>query len=399
MKKMIFVIMAMFFLCSCGERAADSEVSLSEQTPEQLGIVTEDRYIPLNYEVQKAVWFTMMDWEDILYNKTEEEFTENISALLDKIKDMGLNTLYLHIRAYGDAYYNSKLFPKGQYFTGEYDPLAVTIAQAHDRGISVHGWINPLRCGTDKDMQSMEGSCTIKKWYVTERDSFICKVGDRWYLNPAHEEVRRLIADGAREIAENYDIDGLNIDDYFYPTTDESFDDDEFAGSGRDDRAEWRRENTDLMVKGIYDAVKSVDDNILFGISPQGNMDTDVNILYADVHKWCGSKGYCDYIAPQLYYGFRNEALPFEPALDSWIEECTAVKLVAGICTYKIGKEDKWAGSGIDEWINDTHIPSREAQRALDSGVGVAVYSIASLFDKSIEEEQQALREVLVNEE
>ena len=128
-------------------------------------------------------------------------------------------------------------------------------------------------------------------------------------------------------------------------------------------------------------------------------MDTDVKTLYADVHKWCGDKGYCDYIAPQLYYGFKNESLPFEPTLDRWIAECTAVKLVAGICTYKIGKEDKWAGSGIDEWINDTHIPSREAQRALESGAGMAVYSVGSLFDKSIEDEQNALREVLCSKE
>ena len=395
---MIIVILTMLFLCSCADTETES-LALSEQTPEQLGIEPAERYIPLNYDTQKAVWFTMMNWEDILYNKSEEEFTADISALLDRIKDTGFNTLYLHLRPYSDAYYQSSLFPKAQYYTGDYDPLSITLDKAHERSVSVHGWINPLRCGTDKDMQAMSDEYTVKKWYDTEKDSLICKVGERWYLNPAYEQVRTLIADGAKEIAENYDIDGLNIDDYFYPTTDEGFDSVVFAQSGSDDLSEWRRNNTDLMVKGIYDAVKSADEDILFGISPQGNMKTDVETLYADVHKWASCKGYCDYIAPQLYYGFKNEALPFEPTLNDWINECTAVKLVAGICTYKIGKEDKWAGSGIDEWINDTRIPSREAQTALDSGVSVAVYSVESLFDKSIENEQKALREVLCSEE
>ena len=395
---MIIVILTMLFLCSCADTETES-LALSEQTPEQLGIEQTERYIPLNYDTQKALWFTMMDWEDILYNKSEEDFTADISALLDKIKDMGFNTLYLHLRPYGDAYYQSSIFPKGQYCTGDYDPLDITLSQAHERSLSVHGWINPLRCGTDKDMQAMSGEYTVKKWYNTKRDSLICKAGERWYLNPAYEEVRTLIADGAKEIAENYDIDGLNIDDYFYPTTDNSFDSEAFSQSGSSDLSAWRTNNIDLMVKEIYDAVKSSDENILFGISPQGNMDTDVKTLYADVRKWASCRGYCDYIAPQLYYGFKNEALPFEPTLGNWISECTAVKLVAGICTYKIGKEDKWAGSGIDEWINDTHIPSREAQTALTSGVGVAVYSIGSLFDENTEDEQRALRDVLCSEE
>ena len=395
---MIFAILMMLFLCSCASEDTEG-LALSEQTPEQLGIETADRYIPLNYDTQKALWFTMMDWEEILPGKSKEEFTADISSLMDRIKDMGFNTLYLHLRPYGDAYYKSTLFPRGQYYTADYDPLAIALSAAHERSLSVHGWINPLRCGTDKDMEAMSGEYTVKKWYTDKKESFVCKVGERWYLDPAYEEVRELIADGAREIAENYDIDGINIDDYFYPTTDESFDRDAFSQSGSDDLSEWRINNISLMVKGIYDTVKSADENILFGISPQGNMDTDVNTLYADVHRWCGETGFCDYIAPQLYYGFKNEALPFEPTLSDWINECTAVKLVAGICTYKIGKEDKWAGSGIDEWINDTHIPSREAQTALGSGVGVAVYSFGSLFDKKIEDEQQALREVLCSEE
>ena len=400
MKKIILMLLTVLFLCSCGEKSSDETLSLSQQTPEQLGIVPDNKthYIPLNHDTQKAVWFTMMDWEDILCNKTEEEFTANMTAMLEKIKDMGFNTLYLHVRAFSDAYYNSDLFPRGQFLTGDYDPLALTLPIAHSMGLSVHGWINPLRCGTDKDMDAMSDSFTVRNWYDSKRDSYICKVGDRWYLNPAYNEVRELISRGAHEIAENYDIDGLNIDDYFYPTTAESFDSETFSQSGCTDLSEWRRSNTDLMVKGIYDAVKSVDEDILFGISPQGNMDTDMNILYADVHKWASEDGFCDYIAPQLYYGFKNETLPFVPTLSDWINECTAVKLVTGICTYKIGKEDKWAGSGIDEWINDTHIPSEEAKTVLDNGPGVAVYSVGSLFDENIEGEKEALRKVLAGE-
>ena len=409
LKKILLLMLSMItslWTCACGSDGGSSygELDLLEQTPQQLDIEPENdgsshSYTPLNYTLQKAVWFTMMDWNELLKNDTQEEFTHNISALLEKIKETGFNTVYLHIRPYNAAYYRSELFPLTTLMTGEYDCLKLTLDKAHELGLSVHGWINPLRCGNDMEMEEMDSSYTVKKWYDDKADSYICKVGDRWYLNPAYEDVREFIAEGVGEIVENYDVDGIHIDDYFYPTTGEEFDSEAFEQSESSDLTAWRIDNIDRMVQGMYEKIKGMDKNVLFGISPQGNMKIDHDTLYADVEKWCSNNGYCDYIAPQLYYGFKNESMPFEPTLDNWLETAVAVKPVAGICTYKIGKEDKWAGSGIDEWVNDSHIPSREGKMVLEKGCSLAVYSVGSLFDDEQQEELTMLREVLTQED
>lgn len=104
------------------------------------------------------------------------------------------------------------------------------------------------------------------------------------WLNPAYDEVRQLIAEGAAELAENYDIDGMHFDDYFYPTIDEDFDAQCFSAQTEfDDLAKWRLNNISLMVGEIYSAVKAVDKDILVGVSPQGNMENNYEYMYADV--------------------------------------------------------------------------------------------------------------------
>ena len=125
------------------------------------------------------------------------------------------------------------------------------------------------------------------------------------------DEVRQLIAEGAAELAENYDIDGLHFDDYFYPTTAEDFDAQCFSAQTEfDDLAKWRLNNISLMVGEIYSAVKAVDKDILVGVSPQGNMENNYEYMYADVKKWCSEEGYIDYICPQIYFGYENSVKP-----------------------------------------------------------------------------------------
>ncbi|MGN0613457.1 MAG: glycoside hydrolase family 10 protein [Porcipelethomonas sp.] len=409
MKRKIFIIISvMLLLCSCGEETADNSLALNEQTLEQLQIpelTSENKteYQPVNYETQKAVWFTMMDYEDLLYNKSEEEFTQNIEKLLGKIKDAGFNTVYLHVRSYNDAYYKSDMFPPGQYCNVSFDPLLIILDKAHSLELSVHGWINPLRCQTDEELKSLDEKYTIKKWYddSEKNGTYICMADDRWYLNPAYEEVRKYISDGVREIAGNYDLDGIHIDDYFYPTQNEEFDEKAFKESGQDDLKQWRTENINSMVRGIYDTVKGACPEMLFGISPQGNISIDENNLYADVETWCSEKGYCDYIAPQIYYGFKNENLPFEETVSKWqqLNTCEDVSLVVGICMYKIGSEDQWAGSGINEWVEDKNIPSREAEFVFEKGLGTAIYSVESLMDSKNADELKLLSELFAKQE
>lgn len=173
------------------------------------------------------------------------------------------------------------------------------------------------------------------------------------------------------------------LTNYFYPTQEESFDTAAFKESGNSDLKQWRTENIDNLVKGVYNTIKNVNPNIIFGISPQGNIDSDCNVLYADVKKWCSEEGYCDYIVPQIYYGFENESLPFENTVNEWLKlnTCDNVKLIIGICTYKIGKEDKWAGSGKNEWKETKGIPAKQAEFVFKNKTdGIAVYSYESLL-------------------
>ena len=137
-------------------------------------------------------------------------------------------------------------------------------------------------------------------------------------------------------------------------------------------------ENCTRFVKAIYDAVKSHDKRILFGISPQGNINANYTSQYADVKLWGGNKGYCDYIVPQIYFGFENSACPFDKTLEEWeiLRGDSGVELIIGLAPYKLGKEDKWAGEfGEQEWIDTPDIISRQIELVNNSSAdGYALY-------------------------
>lgn len=415
MKRIILVMLSLVTLVLCisctksgKEMQSDNtDISLNEQTVAQLGVYepTEENRsaetTPLNFETQAGMWFTYMDYQNILKGKSEKEFTDSVYEYFKNAKEMGINTLYVHVRAFNDCYYKSEIFPRGEYYDGDYDPLEIMVNTAHGLGLSVHAWLNPLRCQTDEQLKNLDDSYLIKQWYndKDKNGTYIVRTGDYWYLNPAYSEVLSYISDGIREIAENYSVDGFHIDDYFYPTTDETFDAAAFSLSDSSDLSSWRTENISKMVKTIYDTVKSENPDLLFGISPQGNMDSNYTSQYADVKAWASQSGYCDYIVPQIYFGFENESCPFEKTVDSWksVNTCEKVKLVVGICTYKIGNEDKWAGSGKDEWKNTDGIVSRQAEYCAQNGLGVAVYSYSSTFSDTIKDERTKLSETIRN--
>lgn len=395
-RKILILFLLIFVLCSCGEQVqTDDSLSLNEQTLEQLQLerseAENDNNIPLNFKNQKSVWFTMMDFENALSGRSYEEFSDYISELFTKIKDTGFNTVYVHVRPYNDAYYQSEMFPLSAVCPTEYDPFETILEKSHSLNLSVHAWINPMRCMTDEEMKNLDSKYKIKQWYddSEKKGTYIVDVEGRWYLNPAYEEVREFICDGVDELLKKYSIDGIHIDDYFYPTQNEDFDKAAFEKSDETNPESWRTENINLMVQGIYKTIKEHNEKVLFGISPQGNIAINQSDLYADVTKWISEKGFCDYIVPQLYYGFKNESKPFKETFLEWknLNTCEDVMLVAGVCMYKIGSEDKWAGSGKNEWIDDKNIPSRQIEFVFENDSSVAVYSIDSLFDSKNSEE------------
>lgn len=383
MKKITLLLIPMI-LFSCS--VPDTPVSDTPEVPvtsyvqdlDQLHIDIPEGYQPVNYENQIGQWFPYMQYEEYMYDKTEEEFRSAVRERFTSAKNNGINTVYLHIHPCGDAYYKSDIFPVGVCLDGDYDPLAIMLDEAHDLKLSAHGWINPLRFQTTEQMTALPDNFIVKKW-IEDPDCHIAKqVGSRWYLDPSYPETTELINACVLELLENYELDGIHIDDYFYPTADEDFDRMEFENSGSSDLAQWRISNCNRFVKGIYDTVKAYDSRILFGISPQGNIESDYSSQYADVRLWAGSEGYCDYIVPQIYFGFKNAACPFEPTLRRWeqLRGDTSVKLVIGLAAYKQGKEDKWAGqAGEREWIDNPDIISRQIELVLSSSAdGYALY-------------------------
>jgi uncharacterized lipoprotein YddW (UPF0748 family) len=349
-------------------------------------------YNTLNYNEQKGVWLTYLELADMLKNKSEKTFTANINKAFDNIKALGFNTVYAQVRAFGDAYYTSALYPSGIQFDGtiggavSFDPLRIMVKSAHDRGLSIHAWINPMRLCTDSDMKNVSSEVLYKQWYndSNRRGKMVVKSGSYWYLNPAYGDCVDLITNGIAEILSNYNVDGIQIDDYFYPTTNASFDKSAYDSSGSSlSLSAWRYQNVNRMVKRLYQTTHSVNNDAVFGISPQGIAENN-DPLYADVKLWCREAGYCDYILPQVYFGFSHTAAPYSSAITEWsnMVKAPGVKLVIGLAPYKIGLVDTYAGKGKNEWIENNNIISRQmdAAKTIGNYGGVALYRYGSVF-------------------
>ena len=385
------LLAAALLLAGCSKEPDYWEQTLPQLAPAETAAPQETA------EEIRAVWIPVMHYAEWMTGHTETQFRETVAGVFADCAALGLNTVFVHVRAYGDAYYASERFPKGAYLTGDYDPLAIMAEEAHAQGLAVHAWINPLRCQTPDVLARTDKRCPLRQWYddPKKNGTYLVEVDGHYWLDPAYPEVRQLVADGVAEILTDYDVDGLHIDDYFYPTTDPEFDAQAFAESGQTDLAAWRRENCSALVKQLYDTVKAQDPSLIFSVSPQGNPETDREQLYADAARWCSEPGFCDWIVPQIYYGYRNAVCPFTATLHWW-ETAADCKLVIGLAAYKIGKEDVWAGSGSAEWENDPEVLSRELKelRAGEAD-GFAFYSCNDLFAEDTAAEREHIREIL----
>ena len=390
-RKLICALIPALMLCSCG-KAIPKSTSLELILKENSGITSqigqkndlqrrETNYgtyqDKLNYNDQHGIWLSYIDLNDMIYQKTEQEFRESFEQVCINCRSIDVNTLFVHCRAFGDALYKSQLFQRSKMLTQDYDPLEIMTQIAHENDLSVHAWINPFRCETGEYLENADSSFKIVDWYNKGDDRLkYVDTDSHYWLDPAYEEVRQLICDGVAEIIDNYDVDGIHFDDYFYPTTDTSFDETAFSASAETNLKKWRTDNINTMVKGVYDTIKEKNTNILFGISPQGNIDNNYNYMYADVAQWCSKSGYIDYILPQIYFGFENNTLPFETAANKWNDIVTNddVSLYVGLAAYKIYSED--------EYINNNDILSMQINycRNLGNYSGYALYNYISLF-------------------
>ena len=242
--------------------------------------------------------------------------------LLDAAKSAGLNAVLLQVRPEGDALYASSLEPWSRYLTGAqgqgpgYDPLAFFIAEGHKRGIEVHAWINPYRAAATSKQSRASSHISMRL------PQFTYKIGSTLWMDPGAPAVQKHIVSVVRDIVRRYDVAGIHLDDYFYPYPTDSgavypFPDSATyaayrAGGGSLERADWRRNNANTLIREISQAVHSEKPGLKFGVSPFGiytkGVPADVksgvdqyNQLYSDPIKWM-KEGWVDYISPQLYW-------------------------------------------------------------------------------------------------
>lgn len=338
-------------------------------------------------------------------DKSESAFREKFKDIAITSKNAGFNTLIVQVRPFCDALYKSAYFPYSHILSGEqgvspnYDALKVMCEICSELDLDIHAWVNPYRISTDSTPQTLSETNP----YVIDNE-----IGEETengiFLNPANKMARKLIIDGVTEIVKNYDVDGIQFDDYFYPTQDSEFDDEEYAEYVDTVGAmncmsvdNWRIANVNTLICDTYRAIHKISNDVDFGISPQGNIDNNAKI-YADVKSWCICKGFVDYICPQLYYSLENPALTFENSLNSWasLDINKNVKLYVGLAGYK-------ANTDSDEgtWLYSDNVLSKEYKIAMQNEKvsGIMLYSYSTLEDENASTEIANLTNAIKNSE
>lgn len=322
-------------------------------------------YIPEGVNVRaeedtelRGVWVSTVANIDYPSKQTTnpETLKSEMIEILDNCKSMGFNAVFLQVRPCGDAFYNSSIFPWSKYLTGtqgvapdnDFDPLQFAIEEAHNRGIQLHAWINPYRItnsSSDNDKLASNNPAVLNPGLV------LTDSNGKMYYNPGDSASIELIVNGAVEIVENYDVDGIHMDDYFYP--DASFNDDttySFYKEEYPNKADWRRANVNKLVQTLDERLHSVKPSIQFGISPRGiwankdemaeGSDTrgggSYSTIYADSRAWV-KNGWVDYIMPQIYWNIGYEIADYTVLCNWWsdVVSDTDVRLYIGEGAYR----------------------------------------------------------------
>ena len=343
-----------------------------------------------------GVWVPYMAIDLDGTDRSEKTYTGRVDEIMKSIKDIGANTVVFQIHPFCDSIYYSTVFPSSHLLSGtqgqnvSYDGLKIAIKSARKYGLKFHAWINPMRItynGVPSTLADNNPYMIWKNDNSAANDRFGIEYDMGINLNPAYPQVRKLITNAVSEIVQNYDVDGILIDDYFYPVNfDDSYEYEEYkkvAGNAPLSLQKWREANINTLVKGIYNAVHKKA-NCVFGIAPQGNYENNY-LLSADVKTWCTQKGYADYICPQLYVSMDHPFLPFGDTVKFWRNLITenSVRLYFGIALYKIGTD-----SDSGTWLQRDDNIKAEVQACRGSGAnGFMIYSCQQLSDPLVKEE------------
>lgn len=355
----------------------------------------------------RGIWISCYDHISA-QGKTESEYKTETDEMFELIKNFGFNTAFVHLRAFSDSFYESDIYPYSAYIAGsqgahlDFDPFAVMLESAEEKGISVHGWINPFRISSDKNADKISEKNPAKKLVESGSDE-ICILENGIYYNPSCTENHKRITEGIREIVKKYDIDGIHIDDYFYPSVSAQVDSAQYSQytsqGGKLSLEEWRKENINAFVSALYKAVKTENPNLIFSISPSGRLEENKEKHFADCEMWLSEEGYADMIIPQIYFGFEHETADFTSLLVQWgaLRRNKNTDLACGIGAYKCGTFDEYALSGNKEWQEHTDILTRQLAciRANTEYSGFVMFSYGDLTRADCAEEMQKLKVLL----
>lgn len=327
----------------------------------------------------RAAWVSTVaniDWPSRQNLSAAQQQAEAI-AILDRAKALNLNAIVLQVRPSADAIYASQIEPWSEYLTGQqgkppqpwYDPLKFWVAQAHARGIELHAWFNPYRA-----RHNIAKSPAAPNHITRSNPAAVKTYGKFEWMDPGEESAVRQTLDVVLDVVRRYDIDGVHIDDYFYPYPIEAptatgaetaalngkaakaeldFPDDPswqryLAGGGKLDRASWRRQNVNRLIEALYEGIHKEKRWVRFGISPFGLGRPDrrppgivgfsqYDKLYADAETWL-QNGWLDYFTPQLYWSIKQPGQAYDVLLDYWLGQNTLGRHVwPGLYTSRVG--------------------------------------------------------------
>ena len=295
----------------------------------------------------RGAWIQAVNgqWQGVGRTAMQAELTRE----LDILQADGINAILFQCRVEGDALYASTLEPWSRYLTGQqgtppspyWDPLQWMVDECHARGMELHAWINPYRAKT-------KGTTALATTHYAVKFPERCfKYEDLLIFDTGLPENRHFIVEIAKDIISRYDVDGLHIDDYFYPYPVAGVaipDDASYAqyGQGRN-RGDWRRENVNTFIRELSEAVHAVKPWVKFGVSPFGiyrNQSSwpggsktsgtqNYDDLYADVLLWV-REGWVDYNVPQIYWEIGNRAADYDELIRWWSRNCTGRPLIIG---------------------------------------------------------------------
>lgn len=308
----------------------------------------------------RAVWvatFHNIDWPSTRGLSSDDQKDEFLS-LLNSQQQNGMNALVVQIRPCGDAFYQSQLAPWSEWITGVqgkapepfYDPLAFMVEETHKANMEFHAWMNPFRAVSHDRFSSVDSSNLVNK-----KPEWFFQYGHKTFFNPGEPAVRDYLTRVVLEVVKNYDVDGIHFDDYFYPYKEDGMaipDQKTFEtyGGGFADIESWRRNNIDLFVNQVSEAIRREKSYVKFGISPLGIWrnksadpsgsntrvsQTSYDALYADVRKWLKLQ-WIDYVAPQLYWSTEHPSASYTELLPWWAENSFGRHVYIGHAMFKV---------------------------------------------------------------